>query len=66
MKTKTRAQVKSKWYYIFWGTATVSVVLGQLYVGTGYRALNSSMRQLLLNVDGVLLHKDDTSYGDYL
>jgi hypothetical protein len=66
MKTKTRAQVKSKWYYIFWGTATVSVVLGQLYVGTGYRALNSSMQQLLLNVDGVLLHKDDTSYGDYL
>jgi hypothetical protein len=66
MKTKTRAQVKSKWYYIFWGTATVSVVLGQLYVGTGYRALNSSMQQLLRNVDGVLLHKDDTSYGDYL
>jgi hypothetical protein len=66
MKTKIKAQVKSKWYYIFWGTATVSVVLGQLYVGTGYRALNSSMQQLLRNVDGVLLHKDDTSYGDYL
>ena len=66
MKTKTKAQVKSKFYYIFWGTATVSVVLGQLYVGTGYRALNSSMQQLLRNVDGVLLHKDDTSYGDYL
>ena len=35
MKSKIRAQVKSRWYYIFWGTATVSVVLGQLYVGTG-------------------------------
>ena len=55
MKTKIKAQVKSKWYYIFWGTATVSVVLGQLYVGTGYRALNGSMHQLLQNVDGVLL-----------
>ena len=30
VKEKIRAQVKSKWYYIFWGTATVSVVLGQL------------------------------------
>ena len=52
-------QVKSKWYYIFWGTATVSVVLGQLYVGTGYRILHNDMQQLLRNVDGVLLHKND-------
>jgi hypothetical protein len=59
MKTKTRAQVKSKWYYIFWGTATVSVVLGQLYVGSGYRLLHNDMQQLLQNVDGVLLHKGD-------
>ena len=66
MKAKIRAQVKSKWYYIFWGTATVSVVLGQLYVGTGYRLLHGDIRQLLNNVDGVLLHKDDTSYGDLL
>ena len=61
MKTKSkeqvRAQVKSKFYYIFWGTATVSVVLGQLYVGTGYRTLAESMFQLMDQVDGVLLHK---------
>ena len=31
---KLRAQVKSRWYYIFWGTATFAVVAGQLYVGT--------------------------------
>ena len=37
MKQKKRCQIKSKFYYIFWGTATVAVVLGQLYVGTGYR-----------------------------
>ena len=59
MKTKIKAQVKSRWYYIFWGTATVSVVLGQLYVGTGYRVLHDDVQQLLRNVDGVLLHKND-------
>ena len=61
MKTKSkeqvREQVKSKFYYIFWGTATVSVVLGQLYVGTGYRTLAEGMFQLMDQVDGVLLHK---------
>ena len=61
-KQKSRAQVKSKWYYIFWGTATVSVVLGQLYVGTGYRVLHDDVQQLLRNVDGVLLHKEDSPY----
>ena len=66
MKTKLRAQVKSKFYYIFWGTATVAVVLGQLYVGTGYRVLHGSMQELLDKVDGVLLHKDGTPYGDML
>ena len=61
MKPKIRAQVKSRWYYIFWGTATVSVVLGQLYVGTGYRILHSGMQELLNKVDGVLLNstRDD-------
>ena len=59
MKTKTRAQVKSRWYYVFWGTATVSVVLGQLYVGSGYRLLHNDVQDLLQKVDGVLLHKGD-------
>ena len=34
---KQRHQVKSRFYYIFWGAATVSVLAGQLYVGSGYR-----------------------------
>ena len=46
MKKKIRAQVKSRFYYIFWGTATVSVVLGQLYVGTGYRVMAESVLNL--------------------
>ena len=42
-KEKQRNQVKSKFYYIFWGIATVSVVLGQLYVGSGYRIFARSL-----------------------
>ena len=66
MKQKIRAQVKSRFYYIFWGTATIAVVLGQLYVGSGYRILHGGMQELLNKVDGVLLHKDGTPYGDML
>ena len=62
MKAKIKAQVKSRWYYVFWGTATVSVVLGQLYVGTGYRVLHEDMRELLNKVDGVLLRADEPNY----
>jgi hypothetical protein len=32
-------QIKSKFYYYFWGAATISVLAGQLYVGTGYRLM---------------------------
>ena len=46
-KLKQRAQVKSRWYYIFWGTATVSVVLGQLYVGSGYRRMSRSFDRIM-------------------
>tara|TARA_A100001035_G_scaffold8348_1_gene5904 strand:- start:128 stop:328 length:201 start_codon:yes stop_codon:yes gene_type:complete len=66
MKQKIRAQVKSRFYYVFWGAATIAVVLGQLYVGTGYRLLHGGMQELLNKVDGVLLHKDGTPYGDML
>lgn len=65
MTKRVRAQVKSKFYYIFWGTATIAVVLGQLYVGTGYRLLHNSMQELLNKVDGVLLHSEG-GRGGYL
>jgi len=42
-REKIRAQMKSRWYYSFWGAATIAVVAGQLYVGTGYRALAKSL-----------------------
>ena len=41
-------QIKSKWYYIFWSTATVSVVLGQVYVAHSYRMLAEALRLSLL------------------
>ena len=45
-KEKQRNQVKSKFYYIFWGVATASVLLGQLYVGTGYRLFANSLLRI--------------------
>ena len=45
-KDKVRNQVKSRFYYIFWGIATVSVVLGQLYVGSGYRIFAQSLLRI--------------------
>ncbi len=45
-KEKQRNQVKSRFYYIFWGVATASVVLGQLYVGSGYRIFARSLGRI--------------------
>jgi hypothetical protein len=45
-KTKKLAQMKSSHYYIFWGICTVAVVLGQLYVGAGYRVMAESVNRL--------------------
>ena len=41
--TKKSHQVKSRFYYIFWGTCTAAVVLGQIYVGSGYRQMKYSV-----------------------
>tara|TARA_B100000886_G_scaffold258690_1_gene183634 strand:+ start:225 stop:464 length:240 start_codon:yes stop_codon:yes gene_type:complete len=40
--TKLRAQVKSRFYYLFWGVATLSVVAGQVYVANGFRRMAES------------------------
>ena len=47
MKKKQRHQVKSRWYYIFWGTATVAVCAGQLFVGSGFRRMAESLDNVL-------------------
>lgn len=41
-----RHQVKSKWYYVFWGIATIAVCSGQLYVGSGYREMAAQQQKL--------------------
>ena len=46
-KDKLRAQVKSRFYYLFWGAATVSVFAGQLYVGSGYRQMSRSFNRIM-------------------
>ena len=46
-KEKQKAQVKSKFYYIFWGLATASVFAGQIYVGSGYRQMSRSFNRIM-------------------
>ena len=50
-KDKVRNQVKSRFYYIFWGVATASVVFGQLYVGTGYRSFAKSLNRIFDTIE---------------
>ena len=49
--TKARNQVKSRFYYLFWGIATASVVLGQLYVGSGYRGFARSLNRIFDTIE---------------
>ena len=51
---KQRHQIKSQWYYTFWGTATIAVVLGQVYVGSGYRKMSNSFNNII-NTIGIAL-----------
>ena len=39
---KLKHQVKSNKYYFFWGACTIGVLLGQLYVGNGYRRMSET------------------------
>ena len=46
-RDKIRAQIKSRFYYLFWGAATLSVFVGQLYVGSGYRQMSQSFNRIM-------------------
>ena len=48
---KQRAQVKSRFYYLFWGIATFSVVAGQLYVGSGYRMYAGALLRIFETIE---------------
>jgi hypothetical protein len=40
-------QIKSHWYYVFWGIATVAVVSGQIYIGSGYYQMSNSINSIV-------------------
>jgi len=48
--TNIRHQIKSKWYYIFWGACAVAVVGGQFYVGSGYREMAEATKNNITTV----------------
>ena len=50
-KEKQRAQVKSKFYYIFWGVATASVLFVQRYVCSGYRSFARSLNRIFDTIE---------------
>ncbi len=43
-------QVKSNFYYIFWGIMAVAVVAGQIYVGLGYREMAKATKSTSISV----------------
>ena len=56
-RDKIRAQMKSRFYYWFWGATAVAVVGGQLYVGSSYRAMAKSMNRWFDTAVEALIHQ---------
>ena len=44
--SKIKHQVKSNKYYLFWGACTIAVMVGQIYVGAGYRQMSQDVKDL--------------------
>ena len=65
--SKLKHQVKSSRYYIFWGAATIAVVVGQIYVGNGYRGMSQSVKDLTevitIRMEWELLEQETNPYG---
>ena len=53
--TKAKNQFKSSAYYVFWSIATVAVVSGQIYVGTGYRKMSESLDAWFLKTIEIMI-----------
>jgi hypothetical protein len=51
-------QKKSRFYYQFWSVAALSVIAGQLYVGTGYRQMSRSFDRI---VDSIVVEITEDS-----
>ena len=44
--SKIKHQVNSINYYLFWGAATIAVIVGQIFVGAGYQSMSNSVKDL--------------------
>ena len=44
--SKTKAQIKSYQYYLFWGACTAAVMAGQIFVGAWYQSMSQSVKDL--------------------
>lgn len=51
---KKSRQSKSRMYYYFWSAMTLFVLLGQIYVGTGYRVMATSVLRLTIGLETAL------------
>jgi len=51
-------------YYYFWSVCTVTVLLGQLYVGAGYRVMSESVNRLTSSLVGELEKIGDTGIDE--
>jgi len=49
--TKTKAQIKSYQYYLFWGACTFAVMAGQIFVGAGYQSMSNSVKDLTESIE---------------
>ena len=70
-REKLRAQVKSRFYYLFWGAATVSVFVGQIYVGSGYRrmadtndSISADINLLVETLTESFIPRDESPYSN--
>ena len=68
--TKTKAQIKSYQYYIFWGACTVAVMAGQIFVGAGYQSMSNSVKDLTeiieIKMEWEELNKRRTGISPYM
>ena len=44
---------KTNRYYTFWGIMTIAVVIGQIYVGLGYRLMTTSIFELIDTIEKI-------------
>ena len=58
LKISLPRQKKSRFYYQFWSVAALSVLAGQLYVGTGYRQMSRSFDRI---VDSIIVEITEDS-----